>query len=183
MKSNQKDEILDKVTAEIRNEKVDPAAVSAAADRVWARVSAAAGANEFQLPTVDRIEGCSDFQSLIPAYLAGKLSEARSLLLVDHTHECIPCRKAMNEARSRSSITARPAVRKPRYTLQPVVMRWGIAAALVIGLGLLAIPFVQRFWPYGDFEATVQAAEGQVYQIADTQTASVSAGAKLQRGE
>jgi FecR protein/Protein of unknown function (DUF3352) len=183
MKSNKEDQILDKVTAEIRNEKADPAAVSAAADRVWARVSAAAGATEFQLPTVDRIEGCADFQSLIPAYLAGKLSEARSLLLVDHTHECIPCRKAMNEARSRRSITVKPAVRKPLYRQQPVVMRWAIAAAVVIGIGLLAVPFVQRFWPYGQFEATVQAAEGQVYQIADTRTESVSNGAKLQQGE
>ena len=108
-----KEQILDKVTAEIRNQKVDPAAVSAAADRVWARVSAAAGATEFQLPAADRIEGCADFQSLIPAHLAGKLSEARSLLLVDHTHECIPCRKAMNEARSRRSMTVKPAVSKP----------------------------------------------------------------------
>ncbi len=112
MKSNKEDQILDKVTAEIRNEKVDSAAVSAAADRVWARVSTAAGATEFQLPTVDRIEGCADFQSLIPAHLAGKLSEARSLLLVDHTHECIPCRRAMNEARAKRSGTIKPAVRK-----------------------------------------------------------------------
>src|ERR1700752_657988 len=108
MKRNS-EEILDKVTAEIRNEKVDSTVVSAAADRVWARVSAAAGEAEFQMPTVDRIEGCADFQSLIPAYLAGKLSEARSLLLVDHTHECIPCRKAMNDARSRRSVTIKPA--------------------------------------------------------------------------
>ncbi|HEX6717090.1 MAG TPA: FecR domain-containing protein [Pyrinomonadaceae bacterium] len=183
MKSNKEDQILDKITAEIRNEKVDPTAVSAAADRVWARVSTAAAATEFQLPTVDRIEGCADFQSLIPAYLAGKLSEARSLLLVDHTHECIPCRKAMNEARAKRSVTIKPAARKTRFTMQPVVMRWAIAAALVIGIGLLAVPFVQRFWPYGQFEATVQAAEGQVFQIADTQTASVSTGAKLQQGE
>ncbi len=183
MKSNREDQILDKVTAEIRNEKVDPAAVSAAADRVWARVSAAAGANEFQLATVDRIEGCADFQSLIPAHLAGKLSEARSLLLVDHTHECIPCRKAMNEARAKRSVAIKPATRNKRYSLQPVVLRWGIAASLVIGLGLLAVPFVQRFWPYGQFDATVQAAEGQVYQIADTQTAAVATGAKLQQNE
>jgi hypothetical protein len=183
MKSNKEDQILDKVTAEIRNEKVDPAAVSAAADRVWARVSAAAGASEFQLPSVERIEGCADFQSLIPAHLAGKLTEARSLLLVDHTHECIPCRKAMNEARAKRSVTIKPATRNKPYSLQPVVLRWGIAAALVIGLGLLAVPFVQRFWPYGQFEATVQAAEGQVYQIADTQTAAVATGAKLQQNE
>jgi len=183
MKSTKEEQILDKVTAEIRNEKVDPGVVSAAADRVWARVSAAAGASEFQSPAIERIESCADYQSLIPAHLAGKLSEARSLLLVDHTHECIPCRKAMNEARSRRSMTIKPAASKSRYTIQPVIMRWGIAAALVIGLGLLAIPFVQRFWPYGQFDATVQAAEGQVYQVADTQTASVSAGTKLQQGE
>lgn len=183
MKSKREEQILDKVTADIRNEKINPTAMSAAADRVWARVSAAAGEAEFKLPTVDRIEGCADFQSLIPAYLAGKLSEARSLLLVDHTHECIPCRKAMNEARTRRTATIRPAVSKSRFTLQPAVMRWAIAAALVIGIGLLAVPFVQRYWPYGDFEATVQAAEGQVFQVADTRTAAVNAGAKLLRGE
>ena len=183
MKRNNEDQILDKVTAEIRNEKINPAVVSAAADRVWARVSAAAGEAEFQLPAVDRIEGCGDFQSLIPTYLAGKLSEARSLLLVDHTHECIPCRKAMNEARSRRSATIKPVVARPRYSLQPVVLRWGIAAALVIGFGLLAIPIVQNYWTRGNFEATVHAAEGQVFQVADTQTASVNVGAKLQQGE
>ena len=182
MKSNS-EEILDKVTAEIRNEKIDPAVVSAAADRVWARVSAASGETEFEMPSVEHIEGCSDFQSLIPAYLAGKLSEARSLLLVDHTHECIPCRKAMKEARARRSVVTKAPVKAKPSSLQPVVMRWGIAAALVIGFGLLAVPFIQRYWPYGEFDATVQAAEGQVFQVADTQTAAVTTGAKLQKGE
>ena len=182
MKRNS-EEVLDKVTAEIRNEKVDSAVVSAAADRVWARVSAAAGEAEFQMPAIERIEGCADFQSLIPAYLAGKLSEARSLLLVDHTHECIPCRKAMKEARSRRTPFAKAPVKAKRYSLQPVVLRWGIAAAVVIGFGLLAVPFMQRYWPYGEFDATVQAAEGQVFQVADARTSAVSTGAKLQKGE
>src|SRR5678815_2088686 len=181
--NSKEDQILDKVTAEIRNEKVDPGVVSAAADRVWARVSAAGDASEFQLPAVERIESCADYQSLIPAHLAGKLSEARSLLLVDHTHECIPCRKAMNEARAKRSGTIKPATRNKRYSMQPTVMRWAIAAAVVIGIGLLAVSFVQRFWPYGQFEATVQAAEGQVYQVADTRTAAVASGAKVQQNE
>jgi hypothetical protein len=182
MKRNS-EEILDKVTAEIRNEKADSAVVSAAADRVWARVSAAAGEAEFKMPNIDHIEGCADFQSLIPAYLAGKLSEARSLLLVDHTHECIPCRRAMKDARVRRTTFVKAPVKTKRYSLQPVVMRWGIAAAVVIGFGLLAVPFMQRYWPFGEFEATVQAAEGQVFQVADTKTAAVSTGAKLQKGE
>ena len=184
MKSNNEKELLDKVIEQIRNEHIDSATVSAAADRVWARVSAAApGVNATQTPAVERIESCRDFQSLIPAYLSNSLSEARSLLLVDHTHECIPCRKAMNEARKQRHGIRDVEVKTKRYTLQPVVLRWGIAAALVIGLGLLAVPFVQRFMPFGGLEATVQAAEGQVYQIADTSTAPVGTGAKLQAGE
>src|ERR1700754_282270 len=131
MTSNKKDELLDKITAEIRNEKIDSTAVSAAAGRVWARVSAAAGETEFQMPSVEHIEGCSDFQSLIPAYLAGKLSEARSLLLVDHTHECIPCRQALKNAREGQVETVFPVTRKSQrktgaYNLRPVVLRWGI---------------------------------------------------------
>jgi ferric-dicitrate binding protein FerR (iron transport regulator) len=158
--------------------------VSAAADRVWARISAANAVNEVNPLAVEHIENCSDFQSLIPAYLSGNLSEARSLLLVDHTHECIPCRKAMNDARKRrQGIHAAPAKTK-RYSLQPVVMRWGIAAALVIGFGLLALPFIQNYLPFGTkLEATVQAAEGQVYQVADTSTTAVGTGSKLQSGE
>jgi len=89
----------------------------------------------------------------------------------------------MNEARARRTVVTKAPVKTKRYSLQPVVMRWGIAAALVIGFGLLAVPFMQRFWPFGEFEATVQAAEGQVYQVADARTAAVGTGAKLQKGE
>ena len=185
MTSNNKESILDKVTGEIRNEQIDPAAVTAAADRVWARVSvAAAGENQLLMPEANKIEGCSDFQSLIPAYLNGKLSEARSLLLVDHTHECIPCRKAMKEARSSRLGFAKAPAKVKRYSLQPIVLRWGIAAVLVIGFSLLALPFIQRYLPLGgSFEATVQAAEGQVFQIADSRSLPVGTGAKLQKGE
>ena len=157
--------ILDKVTSEIRNEQVDPSAVNQAAERVWARLSAEDTSElKTEAVSVDRIENCADFQSLIPAYLKGHLSEARSLLLVDHTHECIPCRKAMKEARSRNVAPKKTVTARRRYSLQPVVLRWGIAAALVIGFGLLALPFIQRYAPFGGpLEATVAAAEGQVY--------------------
>src|SRR5207253_289533 len=192
MKSNSDfDNILDRTTTEIRNEQVSAAVVNTAAERVWARLSAenieTAGLNTAlitETAAVDRIEGCADFQSLIPAYRNGSLSEARSLLLVDHTHECIPCRKAMKEARSRKAAPQKTAAITPRYRIQPVVLRWGIAAVLVIGFGLLALPLIQRYAPFGgEFEATVQAAEGQVYQIADTRSTLVTSGEKLQRGE
>ena len=73
--------------------------------------------------------------------------------------------------------------RTQTFSLRPVVLRWGIAAALLIGLGLVALPLIQRYVPFGSLEATVQAAEGQVFQVADTQTTAVNAGAKLQKGE
>ena len=124
MRSDKNEEVmLDKVTADIRNEFVDSATVSAAAERVWARLSAAADTTQLDIPAmVEHIEGCSDFQSLIPAYLSGSLSEARSLLLVDHTHECIPCRKAMKEARAHRAGTAAPA-RAARSALQHMILR------------------------------------------------------------
>lgn len=189
MTNKNTESILDEMTTGIKNEQIDPSVASAAAERVWARLSAEnASANFGELRTetvaVDRIENCADFQSLIPEFLKGNLSEARALLLVDHTHECIPCRKAMKEARTHTVTPRKIATASRRYSIQPVVLRWGIAAALVIGFGLLALPFIQRYAPFGgELEATVEAAEGQVYQIADTRSLPVTAGEKLETGE
>ncbi len=144
MKNKELNNILDQVTAGIRAEQVDDATVSGATERVWAQLSKeVATSAKMEAAPADRIEGCADFQTLIPAYLGGKLSEARSLLLVDHTHECIPCRKALKQARESRAGAVVPAVRRQNrkaatYSLRPVVLRWGIAAALVIGLGLIA---------------------------------------------
>jgi hypothetical protein len=183
MNNKNTESILNKVTDEIRNQQVDAPVINSAAERVWARLSAESVGELRTETAVDRIENCDDFQSLIPAYLNGHLSEARSLLLVDHTHECIPCRRAMKDARLRNAPQKTAAITR-RYSLQPVVMRWGIAAAVVIGFGLLALPFIQRYSPFGGpLEATVEAAEGQVYQIADTTSTPVTSGLRLQKGE
>ncbi|HMJ25132.1 MAG TPA: FecR domain-containing protein [Pyrinomonadaceae bacterium] len=193
MKNKELNNILDQVTAGIRDEQVDDATVSAATERVWARVTMEAGRMPADRPqdagapmAADHIEGCADFQTLIPSYLGGKLSEARSLLLIDHTHECIPCRRALKQARESRGGALAPAVRKQKvgtYSLRPVVMRWGIAAALVIGLGLIALPLIQRYLPVGSFEATVQAADGPVYAVTDTQTRALNSGEKIKRGD
>jgi hypothetical protein len=189
MKNKELENILDKVTAGIRNEQVDDGVVNDAAGRVWARLiteNSASATNE--AAPADRIEGCADFQSLIPAYLRRELSEARSLLLVDHTHECIPCRRALKQARESRIAAAVPSIRKQtsrksNYSLQPVIRRWGIAAVLLIGLGLIAWPLIQRYVPFGSFEATVQAADGPVYVVADAKTRALNTGEKIGRGD
>jgi len=80
MKSNNDfDSILDQATSGIRNEKIDPALVETAAERVWARVAVETSSQlSSSAPAAERIENCADFQSLIPAQLSGSLSEARS---------------------------------------------------------------------------------------------------------
>lgn len=200
MKNKDIDNIMDQVTAGIRAEQVDSAIENDAAARVWTRVATEgalrmsaprpqdAGAPSAGAPDAgahEHIEGCPDFQSLIPAYVDGQLSEARSLLLVDHTHECIPCRRALKQEReSRVAAPVRTAERKRfNYSLQPVVVRWGIAAVLVVGVGLLALPIVDRLLPFGSIEATVQAADGPVYAIANSQIRALKTGENLQRGE
>lgn len=187
MNSNDLDKILDQTTASIRNERVNDAEVKAAADRVWARLAAeaeetAAGVIPATL-AAERIESCADFQSLIPAYLRSHLSEARSLLLVDHTHECIPCRRALKDARTAKVAPVKAAPVTRRYNLQPAYLRWGIAAALVIGFGLIAVPIIQRYLPGSGLDVTVQAADGEVFQISDTRSTAIAAGAKLAGGD
>src|SRR5215475_13607478 len=114
MKNKELDNMLDNVTNGIRSEQIEDRMVSEAGARVWSSLSAANTPviSESAAATGDRIEGCADFQSLIPAYLGGKLSEARSLLLVDHTHECIPCRRALKQAREARIETAAPVRRR-----------------------------------------------------------------------
>src|ERR1041385_584597 len=195
MKNKELDNILDQVTDGIRAEQISDDLVSQSANRVWQRVSTEAGAPQMSANSaaaaIERIEGCADFQSLIPTYLGGQLSEARSLLLVDHTHECIPCRRALKQAREKGAAPSRDVRRSARpghtrtqtYSLSPVVLRWGIAAALVIGLGLIALPVLQRYVPLGSFDATVQAADGPLYLVSDSQTRQLKAGEKINRGE
>src|SRR3954463_13222137 len=145
MKNKELDKIMEDVAAGIQSERLDDRVVANASQRVWARLENNGDAHMLKATgpetaevAIDHIEGCADFQSLIPAYLKGNLSEARSLLLVDHTHECIPCRRALKQARERRVPTAVPVRRQQqqsRFSLNPVIARWGTAAALLIGLG------------------------------------------------
>src|SRR5687768_16204110 len=115
MKQNKHDldAIIDNVTQDIRDEQIDPSIVNQAATRVWARVSQEAAENSSaetlhlegintmnSNDTAEHIHGCDDFRSLMPAYLEGKLSTPRKLLLEDHSNECIPCRQELKAQRT-----------------------------------------------------------------------------------
>ncbi|MCI0336042.1 MAG: FecR domain-containing protein [Acidobacteria bacterium] len=179
--------ITDDVTAEIRNEKLDAAIVSGAAQRAWTRLSGEQAAAEIGVTPVEQIRSCEDFQTLIPAYLHGVLSSARTMLLEDHVRECVPCRKALKEARSGNKTGRQLEIQKARAASEDhrmAVLRWGIAAVLVVGLGMIGWPYAQRFMnSIGTLQAIVEAANGNVYKVSDNKTQTVKAGEKLRRGE
>lgn len=174
--------------SEIRDEQPDSATVENAANRVWAKLSSeSASAPVEAAATIEHIHGCSDFQSLMPAYLRGELPSARSLLLKDHTHECIPCRRALKLAREGKvatvAATVKTGVLRKSETIAPV-WKWAIAATLIAGIALLAWPLIQRYLPFGNsVHATVEVASGSVYRVSDSDLRAINAGEAIERGE
>ncbi len=171
---------------EIRQERLDEPTVKSATERVWRRLSTEEAATQAGLTPVERIRGCDDFQTLIPAYLGGYLSSARSMLLEDHTHECIPCRKALKEARSARRGEA-PGIRPMAHRIagrRTPVVRFAIAAVLAVGVGAFAWPWVQEFTrSVGTLNTIVQAATGNVVRVSDNRTEAVTSGQKISKGE
>ena len=178
--------MIDDLTAEVRREVIDPAVVDGAAERVWTRLNGERAGAQAGVTPADQIRSCADFQTLIPAYLQGSLSPARTMLLEDHTLECIPCRKALKAARVGSGAAAQEQQVRPAKThrISPTVLRWGIAAVFVIGFSLVLVPWLQRFfYSFGTLHAIVQAANGPVYRVADAKNQVIAAGEELQKGE
>ena len=213
MKHNKKDldAIIDDAARDIRDERIDPSIISQSATRVWALVSKEAAENSFSVnfnsegintmdasTNAEQIQGCDDFQSLIPAYLEGKLSTARNLLLEDHSNECIPCRQELKAQKtyaankSATFVPRQPARRISRIPQTANAKRWSntsiarlsVAAGLVICFGLAAMFMYERLDLSGTtLAATVENANGLVYVVSDPQTRPLAEGEKLQKGE
>jgi FecR protein/Protein of unknown function (DUF3352)/Putative zinc-finger len=188
MKRNHKEleTIIDNVTTRIRSEEPSAEVVNSAAERVWARIAAASNAPAAaaeEMITVEHIRGCADFQQLIPAYLKNQLSDARRMLLEDHTQECIPCRKALKEARNGRVATRATQAPARRSSAQQPVWRWAIAATLLVGVTFVAYTLYQRYsYSYG-VAGEVYAANGTIYKVTDTDSRPLAVGEKIQRGE
>jgi ferric-dicitrate binding protein FerR (iron transport regulator) len=202
------DEIIDNAARAIREEPVDPQVISQSATRVWERISQEAAKHKSQLEGINKMEnsnhneqirGCEDFQSLVPAYLEGKLSKARTLLLEDHSNECVPCRKELiakrNFANAKTAVFVAPQAsvnRGARNTQRTAVatrsrsyiMRAGVAAALVLCLGIAGLFLYERVDISGTtLAATVENASGEVLVVSDSQTRTLATGEQLKKGE
>ena len=161
------DPLLEQAIADIHNESVEPALIESAARRVQARL-------EQHAP----LRSCADFQALIPEYRAGMLSEARALLLKDHTRECVACRKVFSPARPVPISLAR---RRAWSTIPS--FRWAMAAAATVVAALATWTIADRLRPvYSGPEAVVQSADGLIYRVSDTGTVPLVRGAEVSAG-
>ena len=212
MKHNKQnlDAIIDAAAREIRDEQIDESIIDQSATSVWARISGQL-ADENSLPgdsnlgnlntmnannTAEHIDGCADFQSLIPAYLDKKLSTARTLLLEDHTNECIPCRRALKKQRTSGTApfvvrqpASSPKQKQPRAFMngwnKPKVMRWSAAAVFAVCVCLAGMFMYERLDLSGrTLAATVEDTNGSVYVVSDAQESrQLAPGGQLQKGE
>jgi len=169
MNNEENGEILDRAISEIRDETIDPAAVSQAAERVWARVSAEAALAA--TGDAGALRSCGDFQALIPAWRAGHLSPARAMLVEDHVHQCPACRKAM-------AGTRQPIALVPRRAIAPV-WKWAAAAALVAAAGLGAYMASDRLLAPSGPRATVAALDGTLYEVTGGRNTPLALGASI----
>ncbi len=159
------DPALEQAMIEIRDDAVDPAVVEAAAARVWANLAA-----QCHSP----LHTCADFQALIPEFKAGHLPEARALLVKDHLHECVACRRVYEGRVVSMPVPAAP--RRVNYTA-----RWAVAATVVVAAGLSVWFAVDQYGNHTG-RAIVQAVNGTLYEILPTGIQVLAAGQDLPDG-
>jgi ferric-dicitrate binding protein FerR (iron transport regulator) len=188
-------DLLDEAVHQVADEPIDPRQVEEAAARVWAKLSQemtahaadtpeapVAAAPAPAAPVTGSLHGCDDFQSLIPAYLRGELSPARALLLEDHTRSCVPCRRALREAREgHAAAASRPAARVSRPQNRAVWM--SLAAILAIALGFGLFNLAQDMLAGGARMARIESVEGTLYRVAGDTSRPIGAGASIAEGE
>ncbi|HUI81208.1 MAG TPA: FecR domain-containing protein [Bryobacteraceae bacterium] len=157
------DPALEQAVSEIRGEEIPAAVVEDAARRVWARLSHAP----------ERLRTCADFQALLPDFRAGRLPEARSLLVQDHLRECVACRNV-----AEGKVVPIP-VRKPARANHP--MRWAVAAG-VMAVGGLVVWFSITQFGRGSGRAIVQSVNGTLYEVSPAGLRVMAAGEVLRDG-
>ncbi|HYP13970.1 MAG TPA: FecR domain-containing protein, partial [Bryobacteraceae bacterium] len=170
--------VLDQAIAAVRENDPNPADLEGARSRTWERIAQAARA---EAPArVAPLGSCEDFQALFPEYRAGTLPSPRRMLVEDHTHECVSCRKVLHAGDPKDTKVVSMTPRKP----VPVWRRYAIAAGLLITAGLAGWTAYDNFGPGpSGSRATVQTARGGVYRIANGALVPLSDGAEIGEGE
>ncbi|MEO8593280.1 MAG: FecR domain-containing protein [Candidatus Solibacter sp.] len=162
---DQMDPALEQAMLDIREDSVDPAVVEAAAARVWANLAAQCHAP---------LHSCADFQAALPDFKAGSLPSARALLVRDHLHECVACRRVYE-----GRVVSMPPAAAPRPVNHTV--RWAVAATVLLTAGLSVWFAVDQYGNHTG-RAIVQAVNGTLYEILPTGIQVLAAGQEFPDG-
>ena len=136
---NNNEEIINKAIKEIRNDTPPPEAVAESSGPCFGEKLS----SELQGGGIGRAfkavrASAPSCRPIAPE----ELSEARALLVRDHLHECIACRKEFMRGCPAFRNKGRTAG-KPRFS----VPRWAVAAAVVLGRGPLILRTVPALRP------------------------------------
>ncbi len=173
-----KNEKLDRLLSEIRNENVDEQVVARAGERVWKSIAGAA-------PTADRsahtLRSCDDFQALIPGYLEKQLAPARALLFEDHVHACVACRHALDRARS---VEPQRVLRFEKKRPRSMAWGWAMGAAAVFAAAIAVVAFSDGLLPGQHVvRASVQTVDGALYTGSGSEMRLIPAGYEIRNGD
>jgi FecR protein/Putative zinc-finger len=179
------DHKFERLLSQIRSEHVDDQVVARAGERVWSAISTSPSAEL----SMHKLRSCEDFQALIPAYLGKNLPQARRLLFQDHVHECVACRRAVEQIRSGESEPARQPMRLAVVRAQSdardfPVWQWAMGAAAVVVVGLASLALVNGLFPgQHAVRGSVQNVDGSLYAVSDSQVRVIPAGYQIRKGD
>ncbi len=172
------DSLLDRAVDAAREDLPTADVTRAAAERVWAAVAAEASA-----PAADEpIRGCAAFQALMPAYLAGSLAPARTLLVEDHSRECIPCRRALMQLKTGETAAPKPLASPAAARPSRGSRRWlAYAATVLLAVGATTV----ALWngPARTDIARVTSIDGMLLTLENGAPATLANGAAIAAGQ
>ena len=157
--------------------------VEEAGSRVWARVSERTPADvppdAVGISGSSALRNCTDYQSLIPDFQAGRLAGARALLLEDHLRECLTCRRSL-------APEERNVQRHPVPGAHGFKTRWvlsGLAAAIVLLLAAAQTGLVRQLLFPVEVSAEVDSLRGQLFHVTGSGLEVLEAGARIGPGQ
>ncbi len=147
---------FDRLLETIRTDRLDDHTVTGITSRVWSRLQ----------PAEAPLRGCEDVRTAIPALVAGALAPARARLVEDHTRSCVPCRRALLEARGLRSDAPGAAAEEPRSGRSlPGWLKVAAIAVVTVGAGLLSLHTVANLTADRALRAEVLAVDGALLQV------------------
>ncbi len=172
-KENEPKDVLAEALLQAKSESLSGDEVREAGDRVWAAMEKEAVVAPAQ---VDRIEGCADYQALIPEYIAHQLTPARRTLLEYHLRECVECRKVLWMKRAPQ---AQPAGPRTMPGMRPA-FKWAIAACLIVAFAVFQYLLLEKYiLTDNSFSAVAQQIDGRLLQVDGSLTKPIAVGQEI----